>query len=74
MATVCRRAGRTTPAVPPTRTGKFNPRTGAETVVAAVKRELPNAVYRWDPAGKLEVVVPETELADPERYLFRARL
>jgi gluconolactonase len=50
--------------------GKYNPRTGAETVVAAVKRELPTAVYRWDPAGKLEVVIPETELADPNGLCF----
>jgi gluconolactonase len=50
--------------------GKFNPRTGAETVVAPVKRELPNAVYRWDPAGRLQVVVPETELADPNGICF----
>jgi gluconolactonase len=50
--------------------GKFNPRTGAENVVAAVKRELPNAVYRWDPAGKLEVVVTEAELADPNGICF----
>jgi gluconolactonase len=50
--------------------GKFNPRTGAENTVVSVKRELPNAVYRWDPAGKLEVVVTEAELADPNGICF----
>ena len=50
--------------------GRFNPRTGAGDVVPAVKRELPTNVYRWDPAGKLDVVVPETELADPNGLCF----
>jgi hypothetical protein len=38
------------------------------------KRELPTAVYRWDPSGKLEVVVPESQLPRPERALLFARL
>jgi gluconolactonase len=50
--------------------GRFNPRTGAENVVASVKRELSTAVYRWDPSGKLEVVIAETELADPNGICF----
>jgi len=29
-------------------------------------------LYRWDPSGKLEVVVPETELADPNGLCFAA--
>jgi gluconolactonase len=58
------------PGGPANAAGKFNPRTGAENVVPAVKRELPNAVYRWDPAGKLEVVVTESDLADPNGICF----
>ena len=50
--------------------GKFNPRIGAEISVPALKRELPNAVYRWDPSGKLEVVVTESDLADPNGICF----
>jgi gluconolactonase len=50
--------------------GKFNPRTGAEGVVVPTKRQLPTNVYRWDPAGRVEVVVPETELADPNGICF----
>jgi gluconolactonase len=34
------------------------------------KRELPNAVYRWDPSGKLEVVVTEAQLPDPNGLCF----
>ncbi len=50
--------------------GKFDPRTGAENVVPAMKRALPTAVYRWDPSGKLEVVVTEADLADPNGICF----
>ncbi len=50
--------------------GKFNPRIGATDVVPAVKRQLPTAVYRWDPSGKLEVAIPESELADPNGLCF----
>ena len=50
--------------------GKFNPRTGAEDVVPATKRELPTAVYRWDPGGKLEAAIAEDKLADPNGICF----
>ena len=40
---------------------------------AGRKRELPTAVYRWDPSGKLEVVVPEEAAPRPQRHLFFAR-
>jgi gluconolactonase len=55
---------------PANQEGKFDPRTGADGVVVAAKRQLPNAVYRWDPTGKLEVVLAETELADPNGICF----
>jgi gluconolactonase len=50
--------------------GKFNPKTGAENVVPPMKRQNPNAVYRWDPSNKLDIVVTEAELADPNGICF----
>jgi gluconolactonase len=52
--------------------GQLNPRIGAPDagVIGGKKRELPTAVYRWDPSGKLEVAVPETTLADPNGLCF----
>ena len=55
---------------PANEAGKFDPRIGAETAVAAAKRELPTAVYRWDPSGKLEAVITEAELSDPNGICF----
>lgn len=52
--------------------GLFNPRIGAENpeALGGQKRELPTNVYRWDPAGKLEVVVREDQLPDPNGLGF----
>jgi gluconolactonase len=50
--------------------GAFNPRTGAEDVVPASRRELPTGVYRWDPSGRLDLVIPEDKLADPNGICF----
>ena len=35
-----------------------------------MKRELPTNVYRWDASGKLEVVVTEEQVPDPNGILF----
>ncbi len=52
--------------------GLFNPRIGTENAdaIGGQKRELPTNVYRWDPAGKLEVVVGEDQLPDPNGLCF----
>lgn len=52
--------------------GLFNPRIGAENpeALGGQKRELPTNVYRWNPAGKLEVVVSEDQLPDPNGLCF----
>ena len=39
-------------------------------VIGGRKRELPTAVYRWDPSGKLEVAIPESQLPDPNGLCF----
>jgi gluconolactonase len=52
--------------------GLLNPRTGAPDagVIGGKKRELPNSVYRWDPSGRLDVVVTEDQLPDPNGLCF----
>jgi gluconolactonase len=50
--------------------GAFNPRIGAEDVVPVSKRELPTNVYRWDPSGRLDAVITEDKLADPNGICF----
>ena len=52
--------------------GIFNPRIGAENpgVIGGRKRELSTNVYRWDPSGRLEVVITEDQLADPNGICF----
>ncbi len=52
--------------------GLLNPRTGAPDagVIGGRKRELPTAVYRWDPSGKLDVVVTEDQAQDPNGLCF----
>jgi gluconolactonase len=53
-------------------TGLLNPRIGAPDagVIGGRKRELPNSVYRWDPTGRLDVVVTEDQLPDPNGICF----
>jgi gluconolactonase len=52
--------------------GVLNPRIGGPDagVIGGKKRELPNSVYRWDPSGRLDVVVTEDQLPDPNGICF----
>ena len=52
--------------------GKLKPGVGAPNagVIGGRKRELPTNVYRWDPSGKLAVVLSETQLPDPNGICF----
>jgi gluconolactonase len=52
--------------------GLLNPRIGAPDagVIGGKKRELPNAVYRWDPSGRLDVAITEEQLPDPNGLCF----
>src|ERR1700733_4854917 len=60
------------PGGPANTQGAFNPRIGAPNAGAlgGSKRELPNSVYRWDPSGRLDVVVTEDQLPDPNGICF----
>jgi gluconolactonase len=52
--------------------GLLNPRIGAPDagLIGGKKRELPNAVYRWDPSGRLDQVLTEEQLKDPNGICF----
>ena len=50
--------------------GKLNPRLGRPAGFSGGKRELPTNVYRADPSGRLDVVVTEDQLPDPNGLLF----
>ena len=52
--------------------GLLNPRIGAPNAgaIGGAKRELPDAVYRWDPSGHLDQVIAEDQLKDPNGICF----
>jgi gluconolactonase len=52
--------------------GKLNPRIGAPNAgaIGGAKRELPNAVYRWDANGRLDQVITEEQLKNPNGICF----
>jgi gluconolactonase len=52
--------------------GLLKPGVGAENAgaIGGKKRELPNAVYRWDPSGKLDQVITENQIKDPNGLCF----
>ena len=50
--------------------GHINPRLGQPGGFVPFKRELPTNVYRWDPSGRLDIVVTEDQVPDPNGILF----
>ena len=50
--------------------GRLNPRLGQPPELGRFRRELPTAVYRVDPSGKVDMVVGEDQLADPNGLVF----
>jgi gluconolactonase len=52
--------------------GLLNPRIGAPNAgaIGGAKRELPDAVYRWDPSGQLYQAITEDQLRDPNGICF----
>jgi len=50
--------------------GRVNPRLGQPGGFVPGKRELPTNVYRADPSGRLDVVVTEDQLPDPNGLCF----
>ena len=58
------------PGGPSNAAGKLNPRLGRPAGFTGGKRELPTNVYRADPSGRLDVVVTEDQVPDPNGLLF----
>ena len=50
--------------------GKLNPRLGQAAGVGLFKRELPTNCYRIDPSGKVDLVVTEDQVPDPNGLCF----
>ena len=50
--------------------GRLNPRLGQPPEVGEARRELPTNVYRIDPDGRVELVVAEADLPDPNGLCF----
>src|SRR5579871_1616941 len=51
-------------------TGRLNPRIGQPAGFVPGKRELPTNVYRVDPSGRIDIVVTEQQLPDPNGLAF----
>jgi gluconolactonase len=58
------------PGGPSNAAAKLNPRLGRPAGFTGWKRELPTNVYRADPSGRLDVVVTEDQVPDPNGLLF----
>jgi gluconolactonase len=52
--------------------GRLKPRVGQPAEAGAMKRELPNGVYRVDKSGKVVQVVTEQQVPDPNGLAFSA--
>jgi gluconolactonase len=55
---------------PSNRAGRLKPRVGQPPEVGTLKRELPTNVYRADPSGKIDLVVSEDQIPDPNGLVF----
>jgi gluconolactonase len=50
--------------------GKLNPRLGQAAGIGLAKRDLPTNCYRIDPGGKVDLVVTEDQVPDPNGLCF----
>jgi len=50
--------------------GRLKPRLGQAAEIGGLKRELPTNCYRVDPSGKIEMVVSDDQVPDPNGILF----
>ena len=50
--------------------GRLKPMLGQSPGFVPGRRELPTNVYRWDPNGRLDLVVAESQLPDPNGLAF----
>jgi gluconolactonase len=50
--------------------GELNNRVGQPLGVSDATQELPTQVYRWDPSGRLDVVIPDDRVPNPNGLCF----
>ena len=55
---------------PSNASGKLNPRLGQPPEIGFFKRELPTNCYRIDPSGRVDLVVNESQVPDPNGLCF----
>ena len=55
---------------PSNTSGHLNSRAGQPAEQGGAKRELPTQVYRWDPSGRLDAVVVDDQVPDPNGLCF----
>jgi gluconolactonase len=55
---------------PANQAGRLNPRLGQPPELGSYKRELPTSVYRVDNSGKVDLVVREDQVPDPNGLCF----
>ena len=55
---------------PSNTSGKLNPKLGQPPGIGSFKRELPTNVYRIDPSGRLDLVIAESQVPDPNGLCF----
>ena len=70
MAASSTKASPTAAGGPSNPSGRINPRLGQPGGFVPGKRELPTNVYRADPSGRLDIVVTEDQLPDPNGLCF----
>src|SRR5207237_3010573 len=55
---------------PANKPGRLNPRLGQPPDIGTFKRELPTSVYRVDRSGRVDLVVREDQVPDPNGICF----
>jgi gluconolactonase len=58
------------PGGPSNQAGRLKPRLGQAAGIGDLKRELPTSVYRVDPSGRVDLVVSEDQVPDPNGLVF----
>src|SRR5512138_2573336 len=55
---------------PSNKLGKLNNKVGQPVGVSDTKQELPTQVYRWDPSGRLDAVIVDDKVPNPNGLCF----
>jgi gluconolactonase len=58
------------PGGPSNRAGRLKPRLGQQLGMGEYKRELPHGVYRVDPSGRVDLVITEQQVSNPNGLCF----